>query len=98
LISIGTGVVADDHEIVFMYGAAVLRVAAADIASEVFRGEFERGKRRVLPDLARDDLIDRFAAVNVLGERLLRDGVRSATPTRRRVSVERSHNSDTTVT
>ena len=67
----------------------VRRVATADVSGEVFGGEFERRQRRLLPDLAGDDLIDGFAAVDVLGERLLRERAAQPRRHRRRVSVER---------
>jgi hypothetical protein len=70
-------------------GAAVLCVAAADVAGEVLCGEFERRQRRFLSDFLGDDLIDGFAAVDIFGECLLRK--RTAQPRRygRRMSVER---------
>ena len=46
LISIGRGVVGDDHEMVFMVRAAVAGCAAADVAGEVLGGEFQRRKGR----------------------------------------------------
>ena len=69
--------------------AAVLRVAPADVTGEVLGGELERRQRRLLSDLAGDHLIERLAAVDVLGECLLRQ--RTAQPGRHghRVPVDR---------
>ncbi len=62
-------------------GAAVAARAGADVSGEVRGREFERRKRRVLPNLLRDDLIDRRAAAHVLGLRPL--GQHTAQPARR---------------
>ena len=48
-------------------GAAVAGGARADVAREVFGGQLQRGKRRVLSDLPRHDLIDRDARQDVFG-------------------------------